>query len=516
MNSKKKPSASSTPQAINVGNSVISTDLFARILATQNGDALGLYAFILAQSAIRQDRRPWLLNSYFMEGLSWGKSRVQDAKSTLINLGLIKEIVQRENGKITGHFIEVVYANIKHSQVAIPPAQIQADGADHQTVFKQVVFQAACSKPQYPNQELISYSETKEEDKEQEKERAALEPMVKPEAIASVVFCKQEKSGCATDEPTAPEPSILTVEDYVSWLESEEPELRILCKLSDAYKTEHSYSNWDYSIDKAFKEKRWQTEALLKADRTLAYVLSLGVEVKEWGGEIASQRTWDTFYRKLKCSVLKNNFDLFALFSDFYEGTKANLNDLLANSNQLLAIAPTETEERSKERKAYIARATALDWRVKPSDWQTLTLHIQRLVDATSGAFKEGTGADAYFNFLKGYYEERPKVDKCLASSMWDGTFGAFMAVNGDNLRQMKIYRLEEKQRKELAILCKDIAKATSYEQLNLAAEMVADYKLGISQTLEIAWKTIEEHPDQEAIKELRNRTILLAKSIAA
>jgi len=84
----------------------------ARCLTHPNGaDALALYMFYYLTARRQETLQPKASQAYCRRGLNWGKARYQNAKKALAELGLVDEIVRKDEntGRITGWYVRLKY-----------------------------------------------------------------------------------------------------------------------------------------------------------------------------------------------------------------------------------------------------------------------------------------------------------------------------------------------------------------------------------------------------------------------
>lgn len=72
-------------------------------------NALYLYFFYYATAKYQHTNRPWATVSFCANGLDWGVNRVREAKKTLIDCGLIKEV--HASGKLGKAYIQILFAS---------------------------------------------------------------------------------------------------------------------------------------------------------------------------------------------------------------------------------------------------------------------------------------------------------------------------------------------------------------------------------------------------------------------
>ena len=101
----------------------MTTGKYKLLLQDDNGsDALVLYMHLMFTARLQQTNSVKANNWYLQKGLKWGKTRLQKAKKTLFDMGLIQEITRKDNaGKFTGKYIQV-------KTKSLPSASKPADG----------------------------------------------------------------------------------------------------------------------------------------------------------------------------------------------------------------------------------------------------------------------------------------------------------------------------------------------------------------------------------------------------
>lgn len=72
-------------------------------------DLLALYMTYAEITQWQNNKRIRATGTFMQKRMNWGKDKLTKNKARLIELGLVNDVSTRENGKITGHFIEVSY-----------------------------------------------------------------------------------------------------------------------------------------------------------------------------------------------------------------------------------------------------------------------------------------------------------------------------------------------------------------------------------------------------------------------
>jgi hypothetical protein len=83
-----------------------------RILKSDNpADALALYMFYAYTAKWQETNSAYATTQYSKKGLDWGRDRMKNAKKTLMDLGLIKNVrrTHPETGRVLGWYIKVNY-----------------------------------------------------------------------------------------------------------------------------------------------------------------------------------------------------------------------------------------------------------------------------------------------------------------------------------------------------------------------------------------------------------------------
>lgn len=70
-------------------------------------DAQSLYLHLMFTAKLQKTNQIKATDTYLKKGLSMGADKLRKAKNLLKKMGLIKTVVRRDNGKITGHYIKV-------------------------------------------------------------------------------------------------------------------------------------------------------------------------------------------------------------------------------------------------------------------------------------------------------------------------------------------------------------------------------------------------------------------------
>ena len=71
------------------------------------GDLIALYLFYCYETKEQRTNQIRCAAEYTTEKLGWTTPRLSARKKVLEDLGLIKDIVVRENGRISGRYVEV-------------------------------------------------------------------------------------------------------------------------------------------------------------------------------------------------------------------------------------------------------------------------------------------------------------------------------------------------------------------------------------------------------------------------
>ncbi len=94
----------------------ISIQLMKLLLEQPNySDLLGLYSFYYYTAKWQKTDQVKATILYTANGMGWGKDKVKLRKTQLRKLGLIEDITLKEKGRITGHFIRVIFVPIEDS-----------------------------------------------------------------------------------------------------------------------------------------------------------------------------------------------------------------------------------------------------------------------------------------------------------------------------------------------------------------------------------------------------------------
>lgn len=72
-------------------------------------DCIALYVFYYKTAKWQKTNMIWCTDEYVKKALKWGIDKIRRTKQTLKESGLINIVQRRENGKISGWFIEVCY-----------------------------------------------------------------------------------------------------------------------------------------------------------------------------------------------------------------------------------------------------------------------------------------------------------------------------------------------------------------------------------------------------------------------
>lgn len=82
-------------------------------------DLIALYNFYYYTAKWQETNQPKCTTGYTAEGLKWSEAKVRRAKKELMRLGLVEDVQQKVNGKVTGCFIKLNYI-IKQENVHHP------------------------------------------------------------------------------------------------------------------------------------------------------------------------------------------------------------------------------------------------------------------------------------------------------------------------------------------------------------------------------------------------------------
>ena len=72
-------------------------------------DLIALYNFYYYTAKWQETNQPKCTTGYTAEGLKWSEAKVRRAKKELMQLGLVEDVQQKVNGKVTGCFIKLNY-----------------------------------------------------------------------------------------------------------------------------------------------------------------------------------------------------------------------------------------------------------------------------------------------------------------------------------------------------------------------------------------------------------------------
>lgn len=72
-------------------------------------DLIALYNFYYYTAKWQETNQPKCTTGYTAEGLKWSEAKVRRAKKELMRLGLVEDVQQKVNGKVTGCFIKLNY-----------------------------------------------------------------------------------------------------------------------------------------------------------------------------------------------------------------------------------------------------------------------------------------------------------------------------------------------------------------------------------------------------------------------
>lgn len=72
-------------------------------------DLIALYNFYYYTAKWQETNQPKCTTGYTADGLKWSEAKVRRAKKELMRLGLVEDVQQKVNGKVTGCFIKLNY-----------------------------------------------------------------------------------------------------------------------------------------------------------------------------------------------------------------------------------------------------------------------------------------------------------------------------------------------------------------------------------------------------------------------
>ena len=72
-------------------------------------DLIALYNFYYYTAKWQETNQPKCTTGYTADGLKWSEAKVRRAKKELMRLGLVEDVQQQVNGKVTGCFIKLNY-----------------------------------------------------------------------------------------------------------------------------------------------------------------------------------------------------------------------------------------------------------------------------------------------------------------------------------------------------------------------------------------------------------------------
>ncbi len=87
---------------------VLSKPLLDQLLNQPNpANLIALYCFYYYTAKWQRTNQPKATINYVAKGIKWGVDKVRAAKKQLKNLGLIDDVIERDKGKVSGHYIKV-------------------------------------------------------------------------------------------------------------------------------------------------------------------------------------------------------------------------------------------------------------------------------------------------------------------------------------------------------------------------------------------------------------------------
>lgn len=95
-------------------------------------DLIALYSFYYYTAKWQKTNQPRATTEYTASGLKWTTKKVRKLKGLLSDLHLIEDIISRDNGKLTGHYIKVNFIWSQHHIDKSPPSRV-----DHSVVFSE-------------------------------------------------------------------------------------------------------------------------------------------------------------------------------------------------------------------------------------------------------------------------------------------------------------------------------------------------------------------------------------------
>ena len=103
--------------------SIILSKLVLDILLNEKNpsDLIGLYCFYYYTAKWQKTNRPKATANYVASALGWGIDKIRNTKKALRELGLIQDITDFENGKITHHYVQVNFIWKRNNHPLILP-----------------------------------------------------------------------------------------------------------------------------------------------------------------------------------------------------------------------------------------------------------------------------------------------------------------------------------------------------------------------------------------------------------
>lgn len=99
---------------------IITKQTFDAFLKTDiPADLIALYNFYYYTAKWQETNQPKCTTGYTADGLKWSEAKVRRAKKELLRLGLVEDVQQKVNGKVSGCFIKLNYI-IKQETVSHP------------------------------------------------------------------------------------------------------------------------------------------------------------------------------------------------------------------------------------------------------------------------------------------------------------------------------------------------------------------------------------------------------------
>jgi hypothetical protein len=113
---------------------ILSKQTMDLLLKQKNpSDLIGLYMFYYYTAKWQQTNQPKCTRPYVMKGLGWGVHKFQASKNKLTELGLISEIIQKnDKGVITGWYIKLNYLWSKDKTNSVETHSFKNELVDNQ------------------------------------------------------------------------------------------------------------------------------------------------------------------------------------------------------------------------------------------------------------------------------------------------------------------------------------------------------------------------------------------------